>query len=92
MFDRKAVFQVTLEGSFLFPLQNMTFLTILAANLVGTFLANFLLFWIIGKKAEAVQKKQQEIAQELYEEAIKEYTKEYKARVKRAEDYIKMES
>lgn len=59
---------------------------------MGTFIANFALLWIIGKRAEAIQRKQQEIVQKQYEKAIEEFNKEYKARVKRAEDYIKMES
>ena len=74
----------------------MTLATLLLVNsistLIGTFVANFALLWLIGKQADAAYKKQQDLIKNQYDEAINEYNKEYKARLKRAEDYIKMES
>lgn len=55
--------------------------------LLGTFAANFALLWIIGRRAEAIEKEQLERAKEARKQFIELANKE----MKRQQDYMKME-
>ena len=66
----------------------MTFLLYLAASTVGTFLGNFVLFWIIGIQAQRVQKQQLEEMNKVHASYLEMVDRERK----RIEKYAKMES
>ena len=55
---------------------------------VGTFTANFLLLWIIGEKAKAVQEEQNRLILKMQQEAMERYQSERQ----RLRKYAEMES
>ena len=66
----------------------ITFLTILGASALGTFLGNLGLFWVIGRMAQRQEKKQREELQRLQNEFLEMRQKE----TERMQRYAKMES
>jgi len=66
----------------------ITFLSILGASALGTFLGNLGVFWVIGRMAQRQEKKQREELQRLQSEFLEMRQKE----VERMRAYAKMES
>jgi hypothetical protein len=66
----------------------MLFLTILSASLLGTFLGNFGLFYLIGQQARKAEKAQLAELQQLQQGYLDMVHRERK----RMENYAKMES
>jgi hypothetical protein len=65
----------------------MTFLAVAAGSLVGSFLGNTLVFWVIGAMAKRAEKKQLEELQKLQQGYLDMVERE----TKRMENYAKME-
>lgn len=66
----------------------MTFLAVAVGSLVGSFLGNTLVFWVIGAMAKQAEKKQLEELQKLQQGYLEMAERERK----RIENYAKMES
>lgn len=70
----------------------MTILTAFLVNFIsitaGTFLGNLGLLWLIGRRAEAIEKQNLKKLQEIREAVHKQIQEE----VKKKQEYIKMES
>ena len=65
----------------------MTFLLYLLASTLGTFIGNFVLFWIIGLQAQRAQKAQREEMKRVH----RSYLEMVEREKKRIENYAKME-
>jgi membrane protein YqaA with SNARE-associated domain len=65
----------------------ITFLTILGASALGTFLGNLGVFWMIGRMAQRQERKQREELQKLQNEFLEMRQKE----VERMKRYASME-
>jgi hypothetical protein len=65
----------------------ITFLAILGASALGTFLGNLGLFWVIGRMAQRQEKKQREELQKLQNEFLEMRQKE----AERMKRYASME-
>jgi len=65
----------------------ITFLSILGASALGTFLGNLGVFWVIGQMARRQEKKQREELQRLQSEFLEMRQRE----AERMERYAKME-
>lgn len=63
------------------------FLTNTLSVFLGVFASNFALLWIIGRRAEAIEKEQLERVKEARKQFIELANKE----MKRQQDYMKME-
>lgn len=69
------------------PIATSFLLNILSVS-IGTLVSNLGILWIIGKRVQAVEKKNAEIMFNLRKEAVDRFNEE----VKKKQDYIRMES